>query len=202
LRKSSFSKKGKMRKIGFSKFKDSTKEILPKTTPGEQKEFFYDGLPMITETDLGGRITFVNRKFTEMSGYARDELLGRPHSIIRHPDMPSACFTLMWQTLHDGRSWQGYVKNCRKDGNFYWVIVHVTPKLLSKQTVGYIAVRKKPELLTIVRIKELYAQAKLLEEEGDHIGAKALIANTARIDAQSFPQEAFAAFGGNALRTI
>ena len=191
-----------MCKIGFYNVKDSTKVILPKSTTGESKEFFYDGLPMITETDLGGRITFVNRKFTEMSGYARDELVGRPHSIIRHPDMPSACFTLMWQTLHDGRSWQGYVKNCRKDGNFYWVIVHVTPKVLSGQTVGYIAVRKKPELLTIARIKKLYAQAKLLEEEGDYLGARALIANTASIDAQSFPQEELFATGANALKVM
>lgn len=189
-----------MCKIGF--FKDSTEEILPKTTTTEPKEFFYDGVPMITETDPGGRITFVNRKFTEMSGYAREELLGRPHSIIRHPDMPSACFTLMWQTLHDGKSWQGYVKNCRKDGNFYWVIVHVTPKQLSDQTVGYIAVRKKPELLTIARIKELYAQVKLLEEEGDYLGAKALIGNTARIDAQSFPQEELFATGAYALKAM
>ena len=157
---------------------------------------------MITETDLGGRITFVNRKFTEMSGYARDELLGRPHSIIRHQDMPAACFTLMWQTLHEGRNWQGYVKNCRKDGNFYWVIVHVTPKLLSDQTVGYIAVRKKPELLTIGRIKEVYAQAKLLEKEGDYLGAKAIVGNTARIGAQSFPQEEFAVYGANALKAV
>ncbi|WP_345974350.1 PAS domain S-box protein [Sulfurimonas sp. HSL3-7] len=177
-------------------------EALSQTTITDQKEFFYDGLPMITETDLGGRITFVNRKFTEMSGYAREELLGRPHSIIRHPDMPAACFSLMWQTLHDGRSWQGYVKNCRKDGNFYWVIVHVTPKLLSDQMVGYIAVRKKPELPAIGRIKELYAKAKQLEEEGDYLGAKALVGDTARIDAQSFPQEEYVTYGANALKVM
>ena len=177
-------------------------EALQQTTITEKQELFYDGAPMITETDQGGRITFVNRKFTEMSGYAREELLGRPHSIIRHPDMPSACFTLMWQTLHDGKSWQGYVKNCRKDGNFYWVVVHVTPKLLSNRIVGYIAVRKKPELLTIARIKEVYTRAKQLEAQGDYLGAKALVGNTARIGAESFPQEGFAPLGGNDFRAM
>jgi aerotaxis receptor len=165
-------------------------EPLQQVARSTQREFFYDGRAMITETDLRGRITFVNRKFTEMSGYPKHELIGRPHSIIRHPDMPATCFKLMWQTIRSGKSWQGYVKNRRKDGNFYWVIVHIVPKIISGEIVGYIAVRKKPEPQTLEQIKKIYAEASVFEIEGDHYGAEKLISATARIDAHSFPQEA------------
>lgn len=95
----------------------------------EDQEIFYDGAAMITETDANGRIVYVNRKFIEMSGFERDELIGQAHSIVRHPDMPHACFKHMWETLREGQVWQGYVKNLRKDGKFYWVVVHVTPQV-------------------------------------------------------------------------
>lgn len=165
-------------------------EPLQQSVQPIQREFFYDGRPMITETDLRGRITYVNRKFTEMSGYAKHELIGHPHSIIRHPDMPATCFKLMWETLRTGRSWQGYVKNRRKDGNFYWVVVHIVPKKESDKTLGYIAVRKKPDSQTLEDIKNIYSEARIFEVAGDHYGAEELVGKTARIDALSFPQEA------------
>ena len=75
------------------------------------EEVLFDGGIMITETDLRGRITYVNRKFIQMSAYEKDELIGKPHSIMRHPDMPKCCFRDMWETMKRGEIWKGYVKN-------------------------------------------------------------------------------------------
>jgi len=163
----------------------------PLFTPADANdlELLYDGRPIITETDLHGRLTYVNRKFVEMSGYGREELLGRSHNIVRHPDMPSACYVLLWQTIRAGMNWQGYVKNRRKDGRFYWVVVHVSRKMDGEKHVGYIAVRKKPEPKTLEKIKVLYAEAKAYERAGDLFRAEKLIAQTARVNAQGFPEE-------------
>lgn len=132
----------------------------------ESEEIFYDGAAMITETDANGRIVYVNRKFIEMSGYGRDELIGRAHSIVRHPDMPHACFKHMWETLREGQVWQGYVKNLCKDGKFYWVVVHVTPKFEENHLSGFIAVRKKPDRNVLERVQACYKEALRLEAEG------------------------------------
>jgi PAS domain S-box-containing protein len=94
-------------------------EALPAHEVSEAKELIYDGRPIITETDLHGRLTYVNRKFIEMSGYSKSELLGRSHNVVRHPDMPSSCYMLLWQTIRSGQSWQGYIKNRRKNGDYY-----------------------------------------------------------------------------------
>ena len=111
-------------------------------TPVDE-EMIYDGRPMITETDLQGKIVFMNRKFLEMSGYDRSELIGKPHSIIRHPDMPKEAFCCMWDTIKKGKTWSGFVKNLRKDGKFYWVKVTVEPIKGEGDTIkGYCASRK------------------------------------------------------------
>src|SRR3989338_395313 len=80
------------------------------------EEYLFDGRAIVSETDLHGVITFANRKFCEISGYSVDELIGQPHNIIRHPDMPKAAFALMWKTVQSGTLWHGLVKNLRKDG--------------------------------------------------------------------------------------
>lgn len=127
-------------------------------------EVKFEGGNMITETDLSGKITYVNRLFIEMSGYSKEELIGKPHSLIRHPDMPKCCFRLMWDTVKRGYPWEGYVKNLRKDGAFYWVIVTVTPKFDEfGKPYGYIAIRKPPGKLTLEEIKERYRQ--MIESE-------------------------------------
>jgi PAS domain S-box-containing protein len=123
------------------------------------EEVVYDGGIMITETDLQGRITFANRKFQEMSAYSKVELLGQSHSIVRHPDMPSCCFKNMWETVRNGETWKGYVKNLRKDGAFYWAVVYVSPKINAVgETIGYIAARKPPEPKTLEAVKTWYAE--------------------------------------------
>lgn len=127
-------------------------------------EIKFEGGNMITETDLHGRITYINRLFLQMTGYTKEELLGQPHSIIRHPDMPKECFDNMWKSIKRGYSWEGYVKNLRKDGAYYWVIVTVTPKYNDEgELSGFIAVRKPPGNLTLQEIKAKYEEMLVSE---------------------------------------
>ena len=124
------------------------------------EEVIFDGRSLITETDLKGIITFVNRKFVEMTGYSKKEAIGQSHNILRHPDMPKAGFQGMWKLIQEGKVWDGYVKNLRKDGKYYWVDVHIVPKKDENGTIiGYIASRKvtNPKQLevTIIQYKKL-----------------------------------------------
>lgn len=128
------------------------------------EEVFFDGRTLISETDTKGIITFVNRKFVEMSGYAKEEALGQPHSLLRHPDMPKAAFEEMWRILQTGKMWEGYVKNLRKDGKFYWVIVNIIPKYdEDSNIIGYTASRKIPNRDMINKIALQYKD--MLEKE-------------------------------------
>ena len=79
-----------------------------------------------------------------MSGYLQEELIGQPHYILRHPDMPKTAYKDLWDTLRMGKKWHGYVKNLRKDGFFYWVYATVIPNIRNGETVGYTSVRRKP----------------------------------------------------------
>ena len=129
------------------------------------EEVIFDGRSLISETDTKGIITFVNRKFVEMTGYTKQEAVGQPHSILRHPDMPKAAFEQMWKVIKEGKVWDGYVKNLRKDGKYYWVDVHIVPKKDENGTIiGYIASRKVtvPDRLqsTIVQYKKLLEKEK------------------------------------------
>jgi methyl-accepting chemotaxis protein len=99
---------------------------------------------IVSKTDLKGQITYVNNAFIDISGFSEAELIGQPHNIVRHPDMPSEAFADMWRDLKDGRPWTGLVKNRCKNGNYYWVHATATPLLDSGQLVGYISVRRKP----------------------------------------------------------
>jgi len=103
-----------------------------------------DGRLIVSRTDPAGIITQVNPSFVEMSGYTEDELLGQPHHILRHPDMPPAAFQDLWDTVQRGEKWHGYVKNLRKDGACYWVLATVIPNVRGGRTTGYTSVRRKP----------------------------------------------------------
>lgn len=103
-----------------------------------------DGKLIVSTTDKLGIITHVNQSFVEMSGYREDELMGMPHSILRHPDMPSVAFKDLWDTVNNGEKWQGIVKNLRKDGGYYWVKATVIPNIRHGQVIGYTSVRRKP----------------------------------------------------------
>jgi PAS domain S-box-containing protein len=88
-----------------------------------------DAFAIVSETDTRGIITYANKKFCEVSQYSLDELIGKPHNIIRHPDMPKSAFKELWDTIKAGKIWQGEVKNRRKDGSHYWVYATVGPLL-------------------------------------------------------------------------
>ncbi|WP_322529477.1 methyl-accepting chemotaxis protein [Salinicola sp. LHM] len=98
---------------------------------------------LISRTDLKGRITYANPAFVRISGFSREELIGAPHNIVRHPDMPPAAFENLWKTLQKGENWSGVIKNRRKDGSHYWVQSTVTPIVEGGKVVGYTSVRVK-----------------------------------------------------------
>jgi aerotaxis receptor len=115
-----------------------------------------DGKLIVSATTPEGIITHVNQSFVEMSGYTEQELIGAPHSILRHPDMPSAAFKDLWDTVNRGEKWQGYVKNIRKDGGFYWVKATVIPNVRNGKVVGYTSVRRKPSRTKVDECIKLY----------------------------------------------
>jgi aerotaxis receptor len=117
---------------------------------------FPEGKLIVSTTDKTGIITHVNKAFVEMSGYTEDELLGSPHSILRHPDMPSVAFKDLWDTVNRGEHWQGYVKNLRKDGGYYWVKATVIPNIRQGKVVSYTSVRRKPSRTKVDECIKLY----------------------------------------------
>jgi len=115
-----------------------------------------DGRLIVSRTDPTGIITHVNQSFVDMSGYSKEELIGAPHYILRHPDMPQAAFRELWDTVQRGEKWQGYVKNLRKDGGFYWVKATVIPNIRATKVIGYTSVRRKPSRRKIAECMRLY----------------------------------------------
>ncbi len=97
---------------------------MSKVIPIDQEYNFEEGM-IVSSTDLKGIITYANRKFCEIAGYCKEELVGSNHNMIRHPDMPRAAFEELWSTLHAGKEWEGIVKNLRKDGMYYWVYAYL-----------------------------------------------------------------------------
>ncbi|MCX7627576.1 MAG: PAS domain S-box protein, partial [Methylophilaceae bacterium] len=113
---------------------------------------------IVSTTDLKGIITSVNRDFVRISGFTEAELIGQPHNIVRHPDMPPAAFADLWQTVQSGRPWTGIVKNRCKNGDYYWVEANVTPLHTNGQITGYMSVRNKPSRKQIEEAEALYRQ--------------------------------------------
>ncbi|MDO8310441.1 MAG: PAS domain-containing protein, partial [Sideroxyarcus sp.] len=112
--------------------------------PVTQKEVeLRDDQMIVSTTDLKGQITYINRDFLDISGFTATELMGQPHNIVRHPDMPIEVFADLWKTLKAGRPWIGLVKNRCKNGDFYWVEAHATPLYENGHVTGYMSVRKK-----------------------------------------------------------
>lgn len=119
-----------------------------------------DGQFIVSKTDAKGRIIYINSYFVEVSGFTENELIGAPHNIVRHPDMPSEAFADLWDTLNAGIPWTGMVKNRRKNGDHYWVLANVTPILEGSQTVGYMSVRSKPTREQVSAAEQLYNKFK------------------------------------------
>jgi aerotaxis receptor len=121
---------------------------------------------LVSATDLTGRIQYCNPAFIAVSGFARDELIGQPHNLIRHPDMPREAFADMWTTIREGRPWTALVKNRRKNGDHYWVRANVTPVVENGAVVGYLSVRVKPEREAVRAAETLYARMRAGESRG------------------------------------
>ena len=115
---------------------------------------------ILSTTDLGSSITYANQDFIDVSGYSREELLGAPHNLLRHPDMPSAAFAHMWQTLKSGRSWMGMVKNRCKNGDHYWVSAYASPVTRDGVAVEYQSVRTKPDARRVMAAERVYARLR------------------------------------------
>ncbi|QNI02459.1 PAS domain-containing protein [Halomonas sp. SH5A2] len=115
---------------------------------------------LISRSDLKGNVTYANPTFVEVSGYSRDELIGAPHNIIRHPDMPEAAFADLWKTLQAGTTWQGLVKNRRKNGDHYWVHATLAPLRDGDRIVGYTSVRRKASPKAVSKAEKIYAEMR------------------------------------------
>jgi len=115
---------------------------------------------LVSTTDPKGRIIYVNQSFIEVSGYSEDELLGKAHNIIRHPDMPSEAFADFWKTVQSGKSWTGFVKNRRKNGDYYWVQANATPLVENGKIIGYLSVRTKPSRQLVEKVEPIYRQIR------------------------------------------
>ncbi|OBX76010.1 diguanylate cyclase [Moraxella atlantae] len=121
-----------------------------------------DGKLIVSRVDLDGNITHANDAFVDISGYTREELIGAPQHILRHPDMPKAAYADLWATVKAGNKWHGYVKNLCKDGSYYWVYATAVPNVRRGETVGYTSVRRKPSRS---KIQETEAQYTALRQE-------------------------------------
>ncbi|WP_157269830.1 methyl-accepting chemotaxis protein [Azohydromonas aeria] len=125
--------------------------------PVSQHEYtFPAGETLVSVTDLKGRITYCNQAFIEVSGYGAAELMGQPHNIVRHPDMPEEAFRDMWATIQAGLPWTGLVKNRRKNGDHYWVQANATPMRDGDRIVGFLSVRTAPRRADVQAAETLY----------------------------------------------
>ena len=133
----------------------------------EEVTFEDEGLDarcLITRTDLRGIITYASKAYRQMTKYSKEELIGTPHSIVRHPDMPKAAFECMWKTIKNDIPWEGYVKNLRKDGKYYWVIVRIESIFDEEhRKIGYVGIRREPSREAIRVIEQEYKS--MLENE-------------------------------------
>jgi len=135
--------------------------------PVVDKEYpFPPGETLVSTTDLKGRILYCNPAFIAVSGFAKEELLGQPHNLIRHPDMPEEAYRDMWSTIESGKPWSGFVKNRRKDGTHYWVKANVTPLMDGDRPGGFMSVRTQPTREQIQFAENLYAQMRAEQQSG------------------------------------
>ncbi len=155
-----------------------TRKISSTTAPTGVERFFKDDEIIVSKTDLKGKLTYTNRVFMRISDYDERDLLGAPHSVIRHPDMPRCIFKLLWETIQAKKEIFAYVVNMCKNGDHYWVFAHVTPSLdVSGNILGYHSNRRVPDRRTLEgTIIPLYKS--LLAEEQKHAERKKGLASS------------------------
>ena len=137
-----------------------------KINPTDQERTFSEDRILVSKTNPKGIITYCNSDFIAISGYKESELLGQPHNIVRHPNMPRVIFMMVWETLNSNREFNGYIKNLARDGSYYWVFANITPSMSpTNELLGYNSVLRKPNSDKLNYIKNLYFD--LLEIESD-----------------------------------
>jgi len=141
---------------------------MNKVVPNGKEEFFNEDEIIVSKTDTKGNITYGNEVFIRLAKYEEEELLGAPHNIIRHPDMPKAVFKLLWDTIQAGKEINAYVVNLAKDGSHYWVLANVTPSFdNSGNVIGYYSVRRVPNKNVINEtIAPIYKKLVEIEKSG------------------------------------
>lgn len=120
-------------------------------------EVLYDDLYLLSETDEKGNVTYTNDAFLKIAGWKREDLIGQPHNVVRHPDMPRAAFRSLWNDVQEKGFWTGYVKNARKGGGHYWVYATVLRSTDKNGNVKYVSIRIKPSREDIKKAEALYA---------------------------------------------
>lgn len=134
-------------------------------TTAPQEQILGSNELIISKTDSKGLVTYANRTFMKISGYREDEIIGQPHSFIRHPDMPRACFKLLWQTIAGGDEFFAYVINRCKNGDFYWVLANVTPDYTANgDLIGYYSVRRQAPQNGIKKVIPIYREMCAIEQ--------------------------------------
>ncbi len=149
---------------------------------GHERFLAHDDI-IVSKTDLKGRITYANRAFLEIADYTEAEVLGRPHNLIRHPEMPRTVYHLLWERIQAGREIFAYVKNLCKNGDHYWVFAHVTPSFgAHEEIIGYHSNRRAPDRPAIEEIEGLYARLSRAEASAPR-PKEALVRGRAELDA-------------------
>lgn len=152
----------------------------PSVRPTGVERTFADDEIIVSKTDVKGVLTYVNNVFLRVSAYGEDDVIGQPHNIIRHPDMPRAVFHLLWDTLQDGRELFGYIDNLASDGAHYWVLAHVTPTRTAGGTiVGYHSNRRTVSRAVLDQVEPIYAA--LLAEERRHASPRDAVQASTRL---------------------
>jgi PAS domain S-box-containing protein len=129
---------------------------------------------IVSKTDVEGKIIYANVEFLRIAGYRESEVLGQPHSLIRHPEMPRSVFKLLWDTIGAGKEIFAYVVNQTKSGDYYWVFAHATPTFGARgEIIGYHSNRRAPTRSALEKVRPLYE--KLLAEERRHVSKAAQI---------------------------
>ena len=121
-----------------------------------QETVLNDNAFLVSETDVKGNVIFANKEFCEVAEYEMEDLVGKPHNIVRHQDMPKAAFKDLWDTVKSGEVWQGFVKNKTKSGGFYWVFATVYPYINDKNEQCYMSCRRKPTRDEVSKYEALY----------------------------------------------
>lgn len=145
-----------------------TNEQIIIAKPTDNELLLYNNSVLVSETNLQGIITYTNRRFQALSGYTSDELIGSPHNIVRHPDIPKGLFKAMWKIIAEKKVWRGYVKSLAKDGSYYWTLSYIQAKVNDKgEITGYTATRRRAYPESIQEAEDKYAEL-MGDEHIDH----------------------------------